>query len=591
MTIHERHEIDQLCHESEAYRELAVALCIADPVYWINAFVWFFEPRASAETKWIPALLFPKQNEYIAWAYDNMTKGRNFGCEKSREVGATWLTLALIVHQWLFTPQYVAKVGSYVEDKVYKKGDPGCHYYKMQWMIDNLPEWMKPAGWNPNRNINENRMENPANGSVITGGAPVPDFGRGDRCACIFFDELQDWPFAESSWNSAAQTTEVRIANGTPKGMNYYGTLMNPPKGRPSLRKFIIDWRDDGRKNHWVSYNTKPTVDDIDLDTAQLNEKFLARATEWGRGNGWAVGSSGTNAKTNNIPEDRHVEKPAGFVFYPWYSYQEIQKYLGDQASLSQEVDRDYQRSVRGRVYEQFQYVKKGNFPYNPKLPTYCGWDFGLDATSIVWVQYDPVSMRYIVIDYVEASGKLIDWFVPFFTANVPSGVLETYSQEEKEKIRSHTAWVIHGHFGDPSGKNTSQVSEFSAIDILGAYEIEVHTNSFAKAIPVRIKRTRPVLLRTCVDQVKAAQWITCMENYRFPERAESSQSTAAVSNPVHSRYSHGATAFEYFCVNNPHDNDNTGLALGDDGILRDSRYAMDEDTPAAHYGITGYGF
>jgi len=60
----------------------------------------------------VPFILFPKQAEFIEWAVDRW-RGREDGLvEKSRDMGLSWLTVAVSVWMWLFHPQVIVGFGS-----------------------------------------------------------------------------------------------------------------------------------------------------------------------------------------------------------------------------------------------------------------------------------------------------------------------------------------------------------------------------------------------------------------------------------------------------------------------------------------------
>lgn len=557
MTPRERFEEELACSFDEDYRAIAVARCKWDVVYWINAFVWTFDPRLDGYDCWQPFLLHPVQEECAAWLLHNIKWGIHCGIEKSRDMGASWINLAVFVHQWLFEWGFTAKVGSLSEDMVDKSDDKDCLFWKIKFIIENLPDWMKPAGWDVKKCTTFMKVQNPANGSVITGAAPTSQFGIGGRQKAILMDELGFWEMAKTAWDNCAETTNCRIANSTPNGMNHYGKLMNPEEGQEGLPKFILDWHDYPGKNAWVAYDS--------------------RGQEIGRGQGWGKDAPNGTKK----------------LVYPWYEAKRAY-YNYDTVVIARMLDRDYKKSLEGRVYPQFDYVVTGRFGYDPNLATFCSWDIGNDATAITWWQYDPRKKRcWTAIDYVEASDKLIDWFVPFFTGFVPSGAEEGYTDEEKEMIRFHSGWRIDGHFGDPSGKARNQVIDLTVYDVLDAYGIEVITNDMARTHGTRISATRKFLLQVNVDSVRCKKLIAAMQSYRWPRRAEGSNHTGENDKPVHDKNSHGATSVEYMAVNNPFRSEQIGARpdYDRDYVVRNVRSLYEEDErEEAGCGITGYG-
>lgn len=575
VTIKERVAENLLCETNLEYRALAYARCRRDPVYWLNNFGWTFDPRLEGDAQYQPFILYPIQEEYMRFGIRHIRIGESFGVEKSRDMGCTWLTLALLVHQWIFEPMFTANVGSMTEDKVCKTDDKDTLYWKMEFLVVNLPNWMIPHGFDRRKNIAFMRMTNPANGATITGAAPTQNFGRSGRAKAMLFDELQAWEEAEPAWNSAASTAPCRIAVGTPNGMNFYGKMMNPREGVPALPKFIIDWRDDPRKNEWIAFDLKPGTSDIS-STGELSEEFLSRARVVGRGTGWA----------------KDPPKRTKWLYYPWYIHQEYKVFFGDKEWMAQEIDRDYKRSVRGRVYTNFPLARIGRYFYQDGKYTFSMWDVGDDMTAIGWLQYDNATRRISLVDYIQKPGKLIEWFVPFFTGRVPSGGDDEYTEAEKEKIRSHDGWRVDEHYGDPSGKATNQVTDYSAYDVLETYGIEIQTNDYARSFATRISTAKRLLPRLNIDEVNCRDFIEAMENYKWPDRGDNHNSTTTALKPVHNKHSHGPTAWEYFAVNFPwSDLDNVDPLSENprDAIERNLRMYEDEVVAGAR-GVTGYG-
>jgi phage terminase large subunit len=81
---------------------------------FIGDCVWLYEPRNAnaGEPVVIPAVLFPRQREYVDWLVERFRTKTSGPVEKSRDSGATWMASAFAVWLWLFQPGSAVGFGS-----------------------------------------------------------------------------------------------------------------------------------------------------------------------------------------------------------------------------------------------------------------------------------------------------------------------------------------------------------------------------------------------------------------------------------------------------------------------------------------------
>ena len=119
------------------------------PVEFITDWGMTFDPR-NVERGFeavTPFLLFPKQQEFVRWVVDRWM-GREDGLvEKSRDMGASWLCVAVAAWMWLFKPGTVIGFGSRKEEYVDKLGDPKSLFWKIRQFINLLPVELQPKGY------------------------------------------------------------------------------------------------------------------------------------------------------------------------------------------------------------------------------------------------------------------------------------------------------------------------------------------------------------------------------------------------------------------------------------------------------------
>lgn len=253
-----------------------------DPIWWIENFVWGYDPRQSPAI--IPILLFPKQQEYLNWRIDIRANKSNGVIEKSRDAGITYMNIFYHVHCWLFESGYKGTFGSRIESLVDKRGDPDSIFEKIRMTLRWLPQWMLPCGFKWNIHDNYMRLVNPANGSTITGQGG-DNMGRGGRSTVYDVDEFAFIERAASVDAAISSNSDVIFYTSTPRGI---GNLFYQKRFSEDYKVFTISWRDDPRKDSlWYEaqkrkFDSVIVAQEIDLDyTASVEGIYIPG--EWVR--------------------------------------------------------------------------------------------------------------------------------------------------------------------------------------------------------------------------------------------------------------------------------------------------------------------
>lgn len=260
-----------------------------DPVFFVNEFVWTQDPRLIATDlpASIPFNLFDYQEDFIRWLRDRL-EGRESGVvEKSRDTGFTWMCASFAVWLWLFKPQATVCFGSRKVDLVDKKKDPDCIFAKVRFIIESLPDWMKPT--NPDTNQrwerggefdNHLRIINPENGAAITGEGG-DQMGRGGRALLYIADEWAFVPRADQVDSALSMNTEVVIYGSSANGMgnNHYQKVKSE-----HFPTHTLHWSDDPRKSkEWrqaflEKYGPLITAREVDIDYTASVEGILIKS-------------------------------------------------------------------------------------------------------------------------------------------------------------------------------------------------------------------------------------------------------------------------------------------------------------------------
>jgi len=222
--LHKRVAVELLARMSAEGRASIREKAREDPVWFIDYLGFTFDPRLPGEEATIPFLLYDYQRELIRELVARIDAGRDLLVEKSRDMGVTWVMLAVLTWYWLFRPGFQALLGSRKEDYV-DNGQLGSLFGNLAWFVDHLPGWILPPGFSSKKHRRWMKLVNPHNGAAIIGESSNPNYGRGGRFSVIVLDEAAYWPDIEAVWRSTSQSSPCRILISTPNGRNYFARL------------------------------------------------------------------------------------------------------------------------------------------------------------------------------------------------------------------------------------------------------------------------------------------------------------------------------------------------------------------------------
>jgi hypothetical protein len=306
-------------NECSDARRFALLIASRDPVFFVNEFAWTYDPRE--ESPFIPFDLFEEQERAIRWLQDCAERGVDGILEKSRDMGATWITAAFAVWMWLFRPGSAVGFGSRKLELVDRIGDPKSIFEKIRFLVRNLPAWLMEAqanGYDPRSCDSYCKLINPATGATITGEGG-DEIGRGGRTTVYFVDEAAFLPRPLLVEQALSANARCKIWVSTPRGAN------NPFAqkrlgGRHPV--FTLHWRHDPRKSWWAI-----VPNDWEPALAPNGELEL----------GEQVHSHG---------EGEPPQPPEGWrVVYPWYEQIRLRE---SPITVAQEYDIDYTASLEG---------------------------------------------------------------------------------------------------------------------------------------------------------------------------------------------------------------------------------------------------
>lgn len=235
-----------LREKPERFAQLKAYYAAGNYADFINDWGVTFDPRNAERglPTLVPFILFAKQRDWIAYVLRKWRAQEPGLCEKSRDMGVSWLAMALSCTLCLFNDGIVIGVGSRKTIYVDKVGEHKPLLPKARMFMANLPQEFR-GDWQAWRDAPNMRVAFPSTGSLISGEGG-DDIGRGDRTSIYFVDEAAHMEHPELVDASLSQTTNCRIDMSSVRGM------ANPfarKRWGGKIEPFIFDWRDDPRKD------------------------------------------------------------------------------------------------------------------------------------------------------------------------------------------------------------------------------------------------------------------------------------------------------------------------------------------------------
>jgi hypothetical protein len=217
-------------------------MCAEDLLFFVNTFVYQYNPRAVSgvdENPYSPWVGHEEYEPFITYPFQEwaMTYGKpgqhdshgllwaiekqcDHLTEKSRDMGVSWYHLIAFAWLWLFHGGKSLGVISRDEDAVDKVDDPDSLFWKIDFILQNLPHWLLPKGFSWRKHRKSMFLKNPENGSTIVGEASTSKAFSGGRKTTIFIDELSKIREARDLLGHTADVASCRLMCGTHTGLD-----------------------------------------------------------------------------------------------------------------------------------------------------------------------------------------------------------------------------------------------------------------------------------------------------------------------------------------------------------------------------------
>lgn len=251
-----RHVLHRAGKSKELRAELRT-ICALDVLFWVNVFCFTFDPRVTEGTT-LPFVLYQFQEKAMLEIMDAIWRGQDLVILKSRDEGASWLCMLAMFWLFLYHKGNKFLAISRKEHLVDRPGDPDCLFWKLDFVLKNMPRWLLPEPKREDGGVGRRKLtfENYSNGSTINGESTTGKAGVGGRATAAFIDEFSRIEEDRELMSGTADTTRCRIFNFTP-----FGTTNEAYKlaQREDVRKLRLHWSEDPRKNQGM-YQWDPTT-------------------------------------------------------------------------------------------------------------------------------------------------------------------------------------------------------------------------------------------------------------------------------------------------------------------------------------------
>jgi len=462
------------------FQALLMNMSSEDCLFWINTFVYTFDPRL--DIPHVPFITFPFQDEFVLKAIDCIENGKDLFVDKSRDMGVSWMILAVFIWGWLFHG-WELRVGSRNRDYVDKGGDMNSLFEKMRYIMERVPAWMVPHKFENKRGTENNsaaKLINPVLKNTIVGEATSPNFARGGRSKAILYDEFAVWLCADEAWKAGADTTNCRIVVSTPAGMgNKFADL-----------RFADDLEIERESLHWR------------LHPHKTEEWYLEECSR---------------RSPEEIAQELDISYEASASNKVYEAFQKV--------PIASSPEYDYDHSLPLFCFWDFG-------------------EGGTDMTALIWAQYNASTNEVRIIDCYQKNYKDINYFATLVTGILDSQWI--YDSEALYGVERRLSWKPAIHIGDPyNGNKTTFVKDTTISKELLKHGIVMNLDRGCNNVMERIRIATTFIPFLKVNE-RCREFVQALLNSRWPKRERISDNTSPLRKPVHNQYSHYRTAFEY---------------------------------------------
>ncbi len=225
--------------------------CRQDPEYWVDLFGYGFDWKNMRQE---PFIMWETQRELLRALVDHIHGRCPCGFKdlvvdkRTRQEGGSYLCIFSALHTFLFYEKAQILFVSLEAKDV--DGDPDSIFCKMDHILERMPRFLMPPGWNRNRNkapfcrslgylrkpyrdLDTGFYQTASPMCAIFGSATTGNVGISQNATVLFVDEMgqigdkaKPKGVDREIWESVANTTDARIANSTAGGHNTQHSIL-----------------------------------------------------------------------------------------------------------------------------------------------------------------------------------------------------------------------------------------------------------------------------------------------------------------------------------------------------------------------------
>lgn len=306
-----------------------------DPLFFFSAFLWVHEPRAKIKRR--PFIPWVHQEPVILAMDKTITEAMeteqpvSLTLKKSRAQGGTFVYLGVQIRRALMEPDFTIGLVTRNEALVDSRVDDSAVMFKVATMLDLLPLWMLPDGYE--RSMTEHVIRLP-NRSGWSGYAATGDVARGGRTTVFCFDEPGSEEFVAGNKDYKMLSSCAHVSNciflvstfGVDAGV-FYESATDPD----NPRVYNLSWTDNPEHSKNI-YTVKEGV------AVAIRPEEQAAVTHY-------VDTHKREIKSI----ERRGHKIEGKLQSPWYNSHRLQPGATPRF-IARELDQDARGSV-GKVF------------------------------------------------------------------------------------------------------------------------------------------------------------------------------------------------------------------------------------------------
>jgi hypothetical protein len=477
-------------------------ICAADPLHFITRWVDIESKFPLRGGRTVPFLLFPYQARIVR-LYEQARRGKQGIFEdKSRQLGLSWLWMALFLHGILFEPQVSLFATSRREAEVDDGGAGSTTrslFGRVRFMYEALPDFLRLDAKSGAESLRFKMLSitHASSGSYLVGEAATPSIGRGASFTAGLLDEFAHVEQSESAWASADEAIECPILSSTPLGED----------------------------NKFADFHKRLSRPQSDADL-ELRRRFLVCRSHWSEHPIYARG----------IERD-----PDGRLTSPWYRMASATK---TPEKAAQEYDISYSGSLPGRYFPEFSrgvHVPPEPIALNRGLWLYLSCDHGLADTEIwgLW-QTDGVRTAELVAEWHtvpegqktgadltsrQVAAEVLAWLTGLGLGLAdlqailpdPSGAAREQTSGQSHHALLLDEWAKHGQYVNegawaPANNEVAAGIESTRLLMRGQYNGQAFTLRVSPTCTLTIDslinyRRRTTKQGTVLDQEQANHW------------------------------------------------------------------------------------